>query len=38
MARLAQRFEERRAAAERRRLLDYDERLERQLAFGGQTE
>ncbi len=38
MARLAQHFEEGRGAAERRRLLENDERLERQLAFGGQTE
>jgi preprotein translocase subunit SecA len=38
LARLAQRFEEGRGAVERRRLLENDERLERQLAFGGQTE
>jgi preprotein translocase subunit SecA len=38
LAKLAQRMEEGRGAAERRRLLENDEQLERQLAFGGQTE
>jgi preprotein translocase subunit SecA len=38
LAKLAQRQEEARGAAERRRLLHNDEQIERQLAFGGQTE